>query len=380
MPKEFKIALILRTDGLDYDDRVRKEILSIKKLFDYVSFYIYVVTSANKLEEGISSYGTPYKQLNIKSLDTTPNSRFSLLNAWELYLQVRKELKQYDAIWIADQQPFLIGLFLKNKPIIWDLHELPLAFTRNFLLSFLFRRIERKCNAVIHANEARKQFIIENNLATNPHKHYVLHNFTQFDEVDSTYDDTYTNFIQWLGDQKCIYLQGVDMERRAPMESISSILKFPDLRIVVVGYFDEKIKDALYSKYGNVIDSRIFFTGRIKQIKTPQYIQKCILSLVFYKNTNPNNYYCEPNRLFQCIINNKPVVVGNNPPMKDLIDRYEFGVCVNTDGSDEALIVEGINKVLGNYQFYLDNIKKNKDRLLWDSQENVIKEFVETIL
>lgn len=376
---KYRIALIVRTDGLDYDDRVRKEVLSVCKLYDFIEFYIYVISPRNILEAGVSSYGTPYKALHLKSV-VEGNNKFNLFNAIELYCQLKKELKNYDAIWIADQQPFLIGLLVRNKPIIWDLHELPLTFMKNRVLSMLFRHIEKKCNAVIHANEARMQYMSENDLVTIPTKHYVLHNFPQIGEIDSVYDDTYKDFIKWLGDDQCVYLQGVDMERRAPFESISSIIGSSNLKIVVIGEFDENVKKALFSKYGSVAISRIFYTGRIKQIKTSQYIQRCVLSLVFYKNTNPNNNYCEPNRLFQCIINDKPVVVGCNPPMKELINQYAFGVCVNTDGSDEEEIASGINKVLNNYQYFLDNIRKNKRYILWENQEDTIKQIITAII
>ena len=40
--------------------------------------------------------------------------------------------------------------------------------------------------------------------------------------------------------------------------------------------------------------ARLFFTGKIKQLKTPQYIRKCIMCLVFYKKSSMNNWFCEP--------------------------------------------------------------------------------------
>ena len=36
--KQYKIALVLYTQGLDYDDRIRKEMLSIKSLFPNIDF------------------------------------------------------------------------------------------------------------------------------------------------------------------------------------------------------------------------------------------------------------------------------------------------------------------------------------------------------
>ena len=59
--KQYKIALVLYTHGLDYDDRIRKEMLSVKALYPNVSFKVFAVEPKNREEEGITSYGVPYR-------------------------------------------------------------------------------------------------------------------------------------------------------------------------------------------------------------------------------------------------------------------------------------------------------------------------------
>ena len=49
--KHYKVALVLYTNGLDYDDRIRKEILSIQKLYSNVSFKIFAVEPKNREED-----------------------------------------------------------------------------------------------------------------------------------------------------------------------------------------------------------------------------------------------------------------------------------------------------------------------------------------
>ena len=100
---------------------------------------------------------------------------------------------------------------------------------------------------------------------------------------------------------------------------------------------------------------------------------------MFYKNSSPNSWYCEPNRLFQSVINKVPVVVGNNPPLKEYVEKNNCGVSVDTDGSNIDLILDGINQVLSERDSYVESISKH-DIALWSGQEDVIEDIIERLL
>lgn len=373
------IALLLYTSGLDYDDRIRKEILTIKKLFPGVNFKIFAVEHKNREESGTTSYGVPYRIHFLKSREKYASGTHTLAKAWDFYKSVREELKEFDAIWCADIETFLFVFLAHGKPVLWDLHELPARFMHNPIMKLLFRHLERKCRVMMHANEARLNLLDSMGLVSNRKKHFVLRNYPQFNEIDTEYDDKYRQFDLWLGNSKCVYLQGVNDANRAAFESIDAVMSFPEIKAVVVGNFEQKILARLKEKYGDDLSHRIFFTGMVKQLKTPQYIRRCFMSLVFYKNTSPNNFYCEANRFYQNIINGNPVVVGNNPPMRELIERYGFGVSIDDDGSDVEAIIAGIKQLMSQYDDYKANIDKNKQHLLWDSQVDTHKSIIKKI-
>ena len=44
------------------------------------------------------------------------------------------ELKNYDAIWCADFHVFLFVLLLHGKPMLWDLHELPMMLMDKLII------------------------------------------------------------------------------------------------------------------------------------------------------------------------------------------------------------------------------------------------------
>lgn len=378
---QMRIALVLYTHGLDYDDRIRKEMLSVMALYPNVSFKVFAVEPKNREEKGITSYGVPFFIPYLKTRDLFPSASHTLAKALDFYKSVKKELKDFDAIWCADIETFPFVLFSKSKHILWDHHELPLFFTGNPLKKTLFRYLERKVKVMIHANNARLEFLKKQGMIRHPEKQFVLRNYPQFNEVDSEYDETYYRFSDWLKDGKCVYLQGIVSKQRADIESIESVLSIPGLKAVVVGNTRIDLKDELLSKYSEQeLSERLFFTGRIKQLKTPQYIRKCFLSLVFYKHTSPNNWYCEPNRLFQNLINENPVVVGNNPPMKELVEKYGVGVCAETDGRDKDAIVLAINRALAEFDSIKDSIIDYKHQWLWNQQDPTIGAIIEQLL
>ena len=379
--KNYRIALVLYTPGLDYDDRIRKEILTIQKLYPNISFKIFAVEPKNREEEGVTSYGVPYRVPFLKTREKYPSNTHTYAKAWDFYKTVKPELHTFDAIWCADIETFFFTLLLHGKPLLWDLHELPTNLMYRGWTKTLFRYAERKVRVMIHANEPRLRYLQSIGMVKHPEKQFYLRNYPDFNEIDTEYDDTYHRFEQWLGDSKCVYLQGIVATDRADEESIGAVLEVPGLKAVVVGRIGVGRMERFEQLFGkDVLNERVFFTGLQKQLKTPQYIRKCIMSLVFYKKTNMNNWYCEPNRLFQNINNGNPVVVGSNPPMKELVDNYGVGICADTDGSDKEKIVIAIHKVLDNMDEMKAKLAATEGRWLWSSQEETIKNIVNKFL
>jgi hypothetical protein len=379
--KIVKIALVIKTDSLDYDDRVRKEILTIQKLYPNIRFKIFVMLLENIESEGTTDYGVPYKSIYSQSRDKYSSAQKKHLKAYEFYRAIKNDLKSFDAIWCANVETSFVALLVKNKNIIWDLHELPSAYLGNFLYKSILKFIFKKCSVVVHANPQRIDYLKSINAIADKSKHIALRNFPNFDDVDEKLDDKYYQFIEWKGEKKCVYLQGLNNEGRAAFESIVAVLKQPKLVAVIVGGFDPNIKEKLIQKFGNEeLQSRVFFAGKIAQLKIPQYIKQCFMSLVFYKNIRHNNLYCEANRFYQAVIMGLPVVAGFNPTMKHLIEKYNFGVSIDDDGSNISKISDGIKKVMENYEYFHHNNLRYREELLWEKQEPIIRKITDKLL
>lgn len=374
-----KIALVIKTDGLEYDDRVRKEILSVQKLYPNIKFKILAMLPDNLEKEGVTGYGIPYKALYIPSRDKYPSASKATLKAWQFYKAVKCEVKDFDAVWVANEDASFVPMFLKHKRILWDLHELPMHFIGNMPMRILLRMTFNRCNVIVHANPHREHYLKSIGVIKDSSKHFALRNYPDFEELDRDYDALYNSFIDWKGERRCVYLQGLNMDRRAPFESIRAVLSIPDLCAVVVGGFDASIKRRLEEAFGDQLQERVLFIGKIPQLKIPQYIKQCYTTLVFYKNVSPNNYYCEANRFYQAVVLGLPVVVGNNPSMKELVEEYGYGVAIDDDGCSINKIVEGLKLVIERYEEYRENIINNRSKIIWDNQEPVLSSIVNNL-
>ena len=371
--KQYKIALVAFTQGLEYDDRIRKEVLSIQRMMPNVSFKLFSVEFNNGPQrEGITSYGVPFENIHLKSRDRYPNNSHSLLKAWDLNKSIYDRIKKYDYLWVADDQPFLNILFFRGS-VLWDLHELPASLMGNGIKKIFLRFLFKKSRVLIHANRARIDYLNSLGYIKDYSKHLVIRNFPNFEDIDPEYDESYHSFVNWKGDDECVYLQSLGGDNRAPYESVKAVLHYPRYKAVIVGGFNEKAKEKLVEEYGNEeIENRLFFVGLVPQTKIPHYIKCCSLSLVFYKNTSANNLYCEANRFYQSVILGLPVVVGYNPPMKEIIDKYKFGVVADTDGSDINKIITAMDELIARREDIIKYNEKNKERLLWKDQESIL--------
>lgn len=376
-----KIAFILYTEALEFDDRIRKEAISLLKSGN-VEIKIFTILANNRAEEGVTSYGVPFKSFKLKTRSFFRSASFLALKTFEFYLKVRPFVKDYDILWPHNVESFLFPLFIRKKKIVWDLHEIPARFEKNSLTKKLFRFLEEKCNSFIHANQYRIDYLLEKGLITKPQKHFVLRNFPDnaFEKSEVT-DPDWKKFDSWLGGSEYVYLQGLKQTMRYPEQVIESIMQTENIKAAVIGGFEERALNSLISKYGDALYDKIYFRGKINQLSTPNYIRRAKFSIIVYQTDyDANHLYCEANRLYQTIIFDKPVIVGCNPPMADLVNQYGFGVSMKNDGRNIDEIINAISLLINDIDKYKKNIANNKHEILWEKQEYVLENVVKSLI
>lgn len=365
-----KIAYILMTNGLEYDDRIRKEMVTISHIMD-VEFKVFAFHGDNHAEKGILSYGVPYEVVSLKKRGGNKGLVSLLRKEYDFYSQIKKKVKGYDLLWICDDQPFFFPLFSK-KPMIWDLHEIPASIIGTRLKNILFHRMEKRCKYLIHANQERLDYLISKGVVQMPDKNLIIRNYPDKEWLSKAdiEHEKFLKFKEWLGDDEYIYVQGLNGKGRFGVETLSAIMEVKSIKAVVIGNVSNDIKSIITSKYHDV-DQHLYYTGQVVQSETSVFMAHCKFSLVFYNVITANNRYCEPNRMFQCMGMGRPVVVGNNEPMRNVVEKYGNGVVLRSDGSDVEETVRGINQMLTNYDEFRRNAEEVKDHFSWEAQKQI---------
>lgn len=368
------VLMLIKTIGLEYDDRVRKEALFVKKSGREIN--ITVIDDINENRNGSTSYGVKFDAVRLLTRKTFKQAKGLLFKTIEMYikLSIITMKKKPKIIWIhnvemAGMIPFLLLLkkFGLIKMIVWDQHELPRdRLLNNRIIRRILKRLMEYSDKVIVANDQRKAYLVEklslNNINITTIDNYVDNNF-----FDLPKGSLPTEVTEWLNGNKYLLAQGGAAPGRYLEQLIAAIINIKNIKLIVVGPYNTENKIMLEKKYPHLNDY-VFFTGLIPQMKIVDYIDNATASVIMYSTDSMNNKLCSPNRLYQALSRGIPVIVGNNPPMSSLVNRTGSGIIMNSDGRDSNEIVKAIERLLVDETKYINNSNKNKMIVNWNSQ------------
>lgn len=370
-----RIAILLRTNGLEYDARVRKIALSIKKTTDCELTILAFVRNAHT-KTGITAYGIPYENIFFPELWISQNKYKKHYALFRLFCSVRRKLKPFDILWLENEVMQYVALFTL-KPVIWDLREIPLRYRFGFGRK-LFHLLEKKCKAISHANQYRIEYLIDNGVVKQLEKHFVLHNYVdnQWKSFDGPIPESFKKFSVWLDGEQYVYLQGLSSVRRYPYETMASVLKSGIPKIVLVGGLFPKAEKQLDVAFPGW-RSRVYQMGMLPHDELKWLTKGSVFSLVFYIYDHPNNRFCEPNRLYQSLSLGVPVIVGKNEPLSDFVSASEFpGVVLESDGRNIEENLGAIHRLLQDYESFKKKADGFRGVLCWEYQDAVIKKML----
>lgn len=366
---------ILKTKSLKSDGRVLKWIKSLEG--EGYRSSVFVLEDSNNTQQWVEE-GNVYQTFRLRWRDFFSKGRGYIFKVPEAAFKILKYIKRSPSsiVVIHDSQHYLVLLiltFFKNyfqKKVIWDLHELPhQAMIRWGIPRYLLRQMLRNTDLLIYTNEHRRNYMIQH-IGFNEKNWVILNN-----HVDKSFRDLPKTTIpselgNWLGnDRRYILWLGEASVRRNFLTVLES-LKQQDFstppKIVVLGKVDPevhaKIVEAEFE--GNV------YSTFVTQDEMINYIDNASYSIVLYKNVSPNNFYCEPNRLYQLLSRRIPVICGNNPPLASSVREFRGGVVLKDDGSDADILADAI-RIMGierdAFKSSLES-KENKIFPVWENQ------------
>jgi len=199
----------------------------------------------------------------------------------------------------------------------------------------------------------------------------VLRNLPSYKKPANIVD--YRKLFDLPKNRKIILYQGVLLEGRGLSLTLKALVQLPDTDFVILGGGVYRRKYEEEAKKLNVQD-RTHFLGAIKHEDLINYTAGADIGLALIENISLSYYYALPNKLFEYIIAEVPVLVTELPQMEEIVKEYNVGEILQdetTDGLSNVLARMFNQKdILQNYKV---NCTKAAKELNWEVEFNKVK-------
>lgn len=329
-----KILILTTAHPLDDPRIFYKEAISIKKIFEDVSFIVPDEAEKEFVKNGIRIIPIPKAK---------KRSNRVLLLQYHVFKIIKKN--KFDVIHFHDPELILLAYIIKkfyNKKIVYDVHENVTASieVRNWIptslkgvVKYIFSIIEKKLirdfDAIILAEKSYAKYYRENSVK--------ILNYPLVVKIDS-------EIMEKSFDQKINFVYaGSITEIRGIWQiliSFKNIIRlYPDSMLYLIGRVnseDLKKKVDDFIKENNLLNSVQMFGG-LPLSQMYEILKKCHIGYVL---TKPVIHHSEklPGKIFDYMIFGIPVVATNYP----IYDRYlieeNTGIMVNYDDIKEISV------------------------------------------
>jgi glycosyltransferase involved in cell wall biosynthesis len=254
---------------------------------------------------------------------------------------------------------------IRKKKLVYDSHEyfteVPELIGRNRTRNF-WLKIERKILPKI-----KNSYTVSQSIADEYNKKYrinmqVIMNLPEYKNQDAA--------IEKKSDQEKIIIYQGALNKARGLEQIIAAMKHinnAQLRIYGDGDITAELQRLVKESY---LEEKVIFFGRFPFEKMHEITMTADLGISLEQNMGLNYFYALPNKLFDYIQAQIPVLCSGFPEMKKIIDHYNIGKTI--DKHDPVFIAETINKIFAdNAQFILwkENLKPAARELCWETQE-----------
>ncbi len=373
------VLMLIKTSALDYDDRLRKEIESVIAAGRTVE--VVCLQDDNESRQGTTWGGVSFDAMSLLSRRWFSSHSFICLHILEFLFRVvwRGHLKKRKVVWVHDPVmitaiPVLViwRYLSRSGRLVWDQHELPPQGILRFSISkYLFSFLCGLPDTLINANAARVTYLKRCGALSQRQDVMVIRNFSDGHYADQAVQELPDPVHDWLNGESYVLLQGGGLAVRHFEPVLKAVLThgWPnDLKLVVVGRCDQQLVEKWQGSSPVRFAERVYLVGMIPQMELTRFSDHALCSLILYSDHIPNQKYCEPNRLYQALCRGTPVVVGDNPPMAEIVRETGAGVVLSGDGSDPEMIVAGIREGLLKADAFARKARQASTSYTWQAQ------------
>ncbi len=332
-------VLLIRSTSVLNDSRATKEIQSFLKAGFKVTVLGWDREKRNNVNEKISikENCAELHFFNLKcSYAGGMKNIFKMLffQIW-IALKMLVYYKKYNVVHCCDFDTSIFAFFiakLLKKKFVYDIYD---YYVESHNLGHLKKYIENceiktinNADLVIICTEQRKKQIFK----SLPKKLIVIHN-----SPDISYNNQNTNNYYNKKKLNICYV-GILSENRLLEEVTCEIIKRNDIQLHVGGFGEKTVYfKNMAKKYNN-----IKYYGSLKYEEVLKLESKCDVLFATYNPNIPNHKYSAPNKVYEAMALDKPIIVCKNTGIDKLICEEKLGIAINYDGKE---FIKAIDKI-----------------------------------
>jgi glycosyltransferase involved in cell wall biosynthesis len=366
-----KVALIVLNNFIN-DSRVYKEASTLSK-----EGYECTVVALHKdgLKKNESNENFTVHRLELKLKELGKNKIIQLLKYIELLILIIKHYRKFDIIHCNDLDSLPLGVILKilfnrRLRLIYDAHEYEIE--RNGLST-----VEKKISKIIEKFLIRyvdKTITVSNSIANeyvrlyNIEKPTVILNCPKYKEV--TGNNIFREKFN-LSNDSIIFLYQGGLEKGRGVEKLIQVfseLENSNKVIVFMGY--GSLLSVVERATKNYIN--IFLHSAVSPNDLLNYTNSADIGVSFIEDICLSYHFCLPNKMFEYIVADIPIMVSNLPEMRKVVVENNIGIVID---DDQSSIINSINALTKkDIEFYKSNISSIKRDFCWETQERLLLE------
>ncbi len=265
---------------------------------------------------------------------------------------------------------------IKNKPLVYDSHEyfteVPELINRPRVKK-VWEWLEKQMVPKI-----KTAFTVCNSIARIYEEKYgtpfkVVRNIPVAAEIHSKTEENDKA-------EKIILYQGAVNIGRGLEQAILSMNNIQNARLIIAGSGD------ILTKLQNLVicenlQNKVEFKGRLPLEELEKLTPQADLGLSIEEDLGLNYRFALPNKLFDYIQAQVPVLITNLPEMVAIVNQYNIGEI--TESLEPQFLAEKITDALNNKEkrnLWKSNLLLAAKELTWENEEKVIREMFERFL
>ena len=266
---------------------------------------------------------------------------------------------------------------IKRKVLVYDSHEyfteVPELIARPKVKKF-WEKLEKFM--VPHVGYA---YTVCDSIA-NIYKQKYGVNFMVVRNVPAKRNTSVKNTTKNPDSDKIILYQGAVNVGRGLKQAILAMEYISDAKLIIAGDGDIKPELELLTASKN-LSKKVFFTGRLSISELEKLTPTADLGISIEEDLGLNYRFALPNKLFDYIQAQVPVLITNLPEMKAIVEKYNIGEI--TDTLEPKILAMKFKNALFNREKRIqwkENLLVAASELTWENEEKVLYQIFSKLL